>query len=71
MDLTIYAGHLVIWVVIWAAYYLVLQATGKGGFVVWVTFLVISAAASLAYYAATNLVLTAYYSVKSIVGGWW
>ena len=68
MDIAIYAGHIVIWCIVWAIYYLWAHTTGRTGFVVWVVFLAISGAASVAYYAAVSAGFSAYYWVEWLIG---
>ena len=71
IDWIVYAGFLAIWVLIWAGYYLWAEITGRGGFLAWVTCLILTAVASLAYYVVTDLIWGGYYSVKDISMGWW
>ena len=55
MDIGIYAGYVVIWMAVWAAYYVWAQTTGKTGLGVYLVFLAISGAASVAYYGAVSV----------------
>ena len=71
VDWVIYAGFLAIWVLIWAGYYLWTEITGRGGFAAWVTCLILTAAASLAYYVVVDLVWGGYLSIPEVLVGWW
>ena len=70
LDVVLYAGHIVIWFLVWSAYLLWANATGRHGIGYYILTMGICGAASVAYYAATDMVLTAYYSITANVFGW-
>lgn len=69
MDIGIYAGYIVIWMAVWAAYYVWAQTTGIRGLAVYLVFLAISGAASVAYYGAVSLGFSAWSWIAALFQG--